>query len=127
MKLFFILQLFLFSFNGISQNCNLNALIIEKTRASQTDDNIAFELNRHFSYYNPTCASKNILLVHLVGSFDNPSSTTLFPTIAANQGFHVIVLKYPNNTAAQNACGNSSDQDCYLNFRKEIIEKSHLS
>ncbi len=63
----------------------------------------------------------------MVGSFDNPSSTTLFPALAANNGFHVLVLKYPNGTAAQSACGGSSDLNCYLNFRKEILEGINYS
>lgn len=106
---------------GFSQ-CDPNSLITIQTRASVTDANISWELKKHYSFYNPTCPPQNTLVVHLVGSYDNPSSTLLFPSVAANKGFHVVSLKYPNGTAAQSACGGSSDPNCYSNFRKEIIE-----
>ena len=119
----YILSLLLiFNFLFSNSQCDPTALITLQTRASQTDTNIGWELKKHYSFYNPTCVSQNILLVHLVGSYDSPFSTLLFPSIAANKGFHVVSLKYPNGTAAQSACGNSSDPNCYENFRKEIIE-----
>jgi len=105
-----------------AQSCNPDSLKNYQIRASDTDPNISWKLNKHYAWFNPTCLFQNTLLVHLVGSYDNPQSTTLFPELAANNGFHVVSLKYPNSTAAQTACGNSSDPDCYLNFRKEIIE-----
>ncbi len=108
--------------NIIAQTCNSKSLINLKIRASDTDPKIAWELYRHFSFYNPSCQSQNTLVVHLVGSFDKPASTTLFPKLAANNGFHVINLKYPNSIAAKNVCAQSSDKNCYLKFRKEIIE-----
>lgn len=122
MKILTLVSIFLIYSAMNAQMCNPDSLITTQIRASNTDSNISWELYEHYSFYNPTCVSKNTLLVHLVGSYDNPSSTTLFPELAANNGFHVVSLKYPNSTAAQSACGNSSDPNCYLNFRKEIIE-----
>jgi len=102
-------------------------LINYSVRASQTDSNIGFELAQHQTYYNPECDSRNLLVVHLLGSFDNPNSTSYYPTLAANNGFHVVVLKYSNLIAAQTACADSDDDTCYYKFRKEIIEGIDLS
>jgi len=112
----------LISFQGFSQSCDTSTLEILETRAKDTDTNIGWELKKHFSFYNPSCTSRDILLVHFVGSYDNPENTLLFPSVAANNGFHVVSLKYPNGTAARTACENSTDPNCYLNFRKEILE-----
>lgn len=73
-------------------------------------------------FYNPTSTSNNTLLLHLVGTIDNPNGTTYYPIEATENGFHVINLMYRNWTSAQSACAQSVDLDCYLNFRKEIIE-----
>ncbi len=71
---------------------------------------------------NPTSESKNTLLLHLVGTLDNPNSTILYPTEAAHNGFHCINLMYRNWTSAQSACAANTDLNCYLDFRREIIE-----
>lgn len=91
-------------------------------RASDTDSNIPWEFYRHYTFFNPDCPPRNKLLVHLVGTYGNPSSSLIFPGLAANNGFHVVSLKYNNDTSAQAVCGNSTDVNCHYNFRKEIIE-----
>jgi hypothetical protein len=120
---------FLFTLLNLSvfSQCNESSLIVNQVRAQDTDPSIDWELAKHFAYLNPDCDQKNILVLHLVGSYDNPLNTTLFPSYAANNGFHAIGLKYPNSTAAQTACGSSTDNDCYENFRKEIIEGGDYS
>jgi len=125
MKIYKLLLLFLFLSPPTltyAQTCNPDSLQITQTRAKDTDPNISWELNKHYSFYNPTCVSNNTLLLHLVGSFDNPKNSLLFPSAAANNGFHVVSLKYENGTTAQTTCNNSTDTNCYLNFRKEILE-----
>ena len=117
------LLILLLSLNLKAQSCSPDSLETREIRAKDTDSRISFELQKHFVYYNPSCISKNTLLLHLVGTSDNTNSTKLFPSLAANHGFHAIVLKYPNNNgSARTNCGNSSDSNCYLNFRKETIE-----
>lgn len=114
--------LFSFSSIGWSQGCDTNSLIVLPVRASDTDPAIPWELFRHFTFYNPDCVPKNKLLVHMVGTGGDPFSTEIFPSVAANNGFHVVSLKYHNDTSAQTACNNSPDVDCHFKFRKEIIE-----
>jgi hypothetical protein len=61
-------------------------------------------------------------MVYLVGTGANPSGTLYFPKLAANNGFHVVSLKYPNSLSAQVPCRTCPDEDCYEDFRKEILE-----
>ncbi len=122
MKFIFFSILVLSAFSNVNAQCDDSALITYETRAKDTDPNIDWEINKHFSFYNPLCNSKNILVLHMVGTFDNPTNNIMFPSVAANNGYHVISVKYPNSTAAQTACNTSSDLNCYSSFRKEIIE-----
>ncbi len=126
-KYFISISLLFLSLSIYAQECSESTLETYEIRAKDTDSNISWELNKHFAYFNTDCSSKNTLLVFFVGSFDNPKSLKLFPKLAANNGFHVVVLKYPNNVAAQQACISSSDASCYYNFRKEIIQGTDLS
>lgn len=107
--------------NLLAQPCAPDSLILRTIKANETDSNIQSELQRHQVFSNPDCIPNNKLLIHLVGSFDNPARTTLFPTLAANNGYKVIVLKYPNGTAAVSACANSTDIDCFRRYRHEIV------
>ncbi len=109
-----------------AQTCPESSLINRQVRASETDAEIPFELARHQVWINTDCDAKGLLLIHLPGTFDNPSRTTLFPALAANSGYHVIGLKYPNDLSAQTACRESSDADCYEDFRREIVEGMDL-
>jgi hypothetical protein len=58
----------------------------------------------------------------LGGSYGKPGNYLLFPELAGNNGFNVINLHYPNGTASKTACGTSSDTNCFVKFRNEIIE-----
>lgn len=118
----FIFSLLILTFKVQSQSCIEDSLHTYEVRASDTDGNIAWELFKHFAWTNQTCAQKNKLLVYLPGTIDNPQNTTFFPSLAANNGFHVVNLKYPNSTSAQTYCNASTDLDCYENFRRETIE-----
>ena len=112
----------------IQDNCNPDAISITETRASETDGDIGFEPNKHFSFYNATCdEDRGVLLVHLVGSFAKPKNSQLYPITAANNGFHVVSLKYENLVAAKTACAESTDPDCFYKFRREIIEGVDVS
>lgn len=109
-----------------AQPCPEAGLLNRQVRASETDPEIPFELARHQVWINPNCNPRGLLLLHLPGTFDNPSRTSLFPALAANNGYHVLGLKYPNDLSAQTACRESTDPDCYENFRREIVEGTDL-
>lgn len=113
--------------NSFSQSCSPDQLQVYQVTAHQTDNNISTEVEKHFAYVNTSCDLKNLLLLFLVGTNAAPASVQYFPELVANNGYHVINLKYPNNVSAQTPCRNSPDVDCYENFRKEILEGINYS
>jgi len=116
---------FLFLFFSIvhisAQNCLPETMRVDTIKASDTDDSIFEEQDDHLVFNNPQCPENGKLLVHLVGTIDNPASTTFYPSLAANNGYKVINLKYRNNISASNTCKSNSDPDCYRDFHQEII------
>lgn len=117
--------LLLFVFIGILGKAQFHpdSLIHFEIQGNDTDPLIILDgQKKHQVFINTTAPSKNTLLLHLVGSIDNPNSTILYPTIAANSGFHCINLAYRNGTSGQSACGMIPDTSCHLKWRKEIIE-----
>lgn len=96
---------------------------IKKIRPSDTDSLITtFNVDSHYVYLNAEASSRNILVVHLPGSFGEPKRATLFGRHAADLGFHSIGLMYPNAPTIGSLCSNSSDSSCFENVRREIIE-----
>lgn len=104
-----------------AQACTSNTLEIREVKPRDTDPNIAIELLSHQVYINPNCESNGKLLLHLVGTIDSPRSTTFYPSLAANNGFKAISLKYRNLDSATELCRTNSDVDCYTNFHEELI------
>lgn len=123
MKYPFTILICLLIQTNASAQFNEDSLIHYDVLPNATDPFIAaFGSDYHQIFYNPTSTSQNTLLLHLVGSSDSTGSTTLFPSLAANWGFHCINLDYRNGVSGQAACGDVPDTDCHLNWRKEIIE-----
>jgi hypothetical protein len=75
----------------------------------------------HGVYFNPSVKSKNKLVVFLPGTNGSGTGGKLFAQVAANEGFHVVSLTYPTSIAAT-ICHSQSDENCFENFRREIIE-----
>lgn len=119
-QLVFLLVL-MHCFGAIALACSPDSLEIRDFKAIYTDNTIDLEFQNHQVFINTDCISNDKLLLHLVGTFDNPASTTFFPSLAANNGFKVVVLKYPNNISGTSACRNSADVDCHWKYRQEII------
>ncbi len=119
-----ILTLLLFSLltlSAFTQSCSPDSLVQRQVKARITDAAIAFEFQNHHVYYNPDCTPNDKLLLHLVGTFDNPASTTYFPSLAAHHGYKAISLKYPNLISGTSACTNSTDPDCHWKYHQEVL------
>jgi hypothetical protein len=98
-------------------------LTIKKIKPSTTDATIAtFDADSNFVYLNQGIPAKNLLLIHLPGTFGEPKRATLFGSLAANLGFHSIGLMYPNVPTVGSFCTNNTDLTCFENVRREIIE-----
>jgi hypothetical protein len=81
----------------------------------------------HLVVFDPGVAHHGHLLLYIGGTFSQTKNTTLFTSLAASMGYHVIALSYPNDVAIQTACTASSDPDCHLKFRQEVCFGTPLS
>ncbi len=97
--------------------------VVKKVKPSETDPLITtFDTDSNYVYLNTTATAKNILVIHLPGSYGEPKMATLFGTLASDLGFHSIGLMYPNVPTVGSICSSSSDPSCFENVRREIIE-----
>lgn len=93
---------------------------------SLTDSEINTFDTSHGVYFNPHIKSQNKLVVFIPGTGGAGMGAKLFSQVAANEGFHAVVLSYPSAVAAT-ICHSQNDKNCFENFRREIIEGKDLS
>ena len=87
-----------------------------------TDAAIARSDAQHRVHFDPAAPRRNQLLVFLPGTDGrNDGPPRAFSTTAAELGYHVIDLAYPNYISAT-VCWRHSGPACFENFRREIIE-----
>lgn len=78
-------------------------------------------LEPHLVYFDPQGPVRDQLLVFLPGSRGVPQRAQTFLGLAADLGFHVIGLRYPNSWSLSELCNFSSDPDCFETVRSEIL------
>lgn len=93
---------------------------------SATDPKITQFDSAHYIYFDNSATPKNQLLLFIPGTNGKPGRVSKFCTVAAQQGFQVINLMYPDTTSATSVA-KSTDPNAFLNFRLEIIEGKDLS
>jgi hypothetical protein len=94
---------------------------------SQTDVQYPAISDSHYVVVNPSVVPLNKLLLYIGGTGSSPKRTTYFLNLAANLGYHVISLAYPNSISAQSACAATIDTNCHFNFRQEICYGTPIS
>jgi hypothetical protein len=67
------------------------------------------------------------LMLLLAGTGGTPSNGTLIGATAAEQGYHVIGLMYPDDIAVQSVCPTDPDPGCMAAMRQEIITGGNSS
>lgn len=73
-------------------------------------------------------AARNVLLVHLVGTFDCPDNSQLYAIEAAKAGYDVISVAYPNPVTVGAICGQFvEDSPCYYDYRFETVTGQNVS
>jgi len=89
---------------------------------SDTDPRIS-DFNAPHLVWLPEGVARGQLLVFLPGTGGTPEKALFHPfaATAAGLGYHVVVLMYPDNLAAQKKCAESADPDAYLKFRNAIL------
>lgn len=101
-------------------------IITTKVIPSVTDPNINTfsdaQYQNHLCYVNPKVASRKQLLVFFPGSNGTPVGYKAFSQFAANLGYNVICLMYPDSPSVGKACENSTDPNCFYNVRMEVFD-----
>jgi len=92
-----------------------------------TDAAIIWSDAPHRVYFDQAARHRNQLLVFLPGTGGrNVGPPREFSMTAAELGYHVIDLAYPNAISAT-VCWRDSDSACFENFRLEIIDGRDIS
>ena len=92
-----------------------------------TDAKIFWADAPHRVYFDPAAHHRNQLLVFLPGTGGlNVGPPREFSMTAAELGYHVIELAYPNAISAT-LCWKEVNSDCFENFRWEIIDGRDIS
>jgi hypothetical protein len=105
-------------------NAQINSFFVQ---AYQTDPAYSTTNDSNYVVINTAVNPVNKLLFYIGGTNSSPKRTTLFLKLAANLGYHVISVAYPNSVAAQTACAASADINCYSDFRQEVCFGTPLS
>ncbi|HAN32646.1 MAG TPA: hypothetical protein DCQ06_13710 [Myxococcales bacterium] len=87
---------------------------------NEVDPRVSSGVAPNYIYLDTRVAPQNRLLVHLPGSFGNPSKAQKFLEVAAGTGAHVIGLKYNNSPTIGLLCSNQPPS-CYETMRLDII------
>lgn len=98
-------------------------------RPEQTDTAIRIMKTESHYCVRPAANKPAIprLMILFPGTGGKARNFLRFSDLAAQMGYHVITLSYPNAESARKYCQNSSDTACYGNFRREIIYgENHL-
>ncbi len=121
-KLTLIITLWLLGITGHSQQPANRKMVLPSTTDAAID---TFDLP-HGVYFNNSAKSKNKLVVFIPGTNGNGNGAKRFSQVAADEGFHALVLSYPSSIPAT-SCRTENDDNCFENFRREIIEGKDLS
>lgn len=89
---------------------------------TDTDRRIS-EANEPHLALLPEGQPRNELLVFLPGTGGTPEKGLFHPftELAASLGYHVVMLAYPDDVAAQQACGKNRDPECHVHFRNAVL------
>lgn len=117
-----IVVLFLFVFQLAFSQLQTITVAPSVTDANITTYTDATQQEVHICYTNTSVVPRNELLIFLPGSGGKPNGNDYFDQLAANLGYHVIGLMYPNSPSIGSLCDTNTDPDCYLKTRLEIID-----
>ncbi len=87
-----------------------------------TDSEITTDLESHYAALDKSAPPKNQMFLFFPGTGGTPFFQQQLSNTAADLGFHVISLNYPNDRAVnRDLCvGPDADLDCYAKVRLEI-------
>lgn len=95
--------------------------------AQATDPALDRSWGPHRTYLDPDAVPRGQLLLFLPGTGGrNVGPPRPFSLTAAELGYHVIELAYPNNLSAT-VCWRQTDPNCFEKFRREVIKGNDFS
>ncbi|HSW05282.1 immunoglobulin domain-containing protein [Aquabacterium sp.] len=106
---------------------NVPAATLNPLVPSFSDTSIDDSVGSHLAAVNAAVASQGRLFVFFPASGSVPTQTQLLLNAAANNGFHVLGLAYPNDVVVSLLCSRSSDPNCLGNAREEIRTGADVS
>lgn len=113
-----LILIFVFGLFSITLSAQLSTQFVQ---LNDIDENYSLDEDSIYVALNTASSSNHKLLVFLPGTGAKTKHYLLFPNLAANLGYHVIGLSYPNGLPAlASICAGNSDIDCYKNYREEI-------
>ncbi|RFM29531.1 BPSS1187 family protein [Deminuibacter soli] len=74
----------------------------------------------HLAMYSADVPQQNKLVLMIPGTNGTAAGCRVFDSSVAAMGYHVISIDY-KNTVITTVCSNSTDNDCFDLFRREII------
>ncbi len=98
----------------------------ESIAPKDTDAAIDTALEPHY-VVAPVAPVRGQLFLFLPSTAAVPSSFHHLADQGARNGFHVVVLRYPNSDTIQSLCGTDPDLACFENTRLEIINGTDRS
>jgi hypothetical protein len=118
LTLFFLLFA---SFNAEAQFA-VHAILPSATDAAITTFTDPGTGQYHISAVNQGVSPRNLLFVFLPGTGGIPFGYKRIDSLAADMGYHVIGLMYPNSPSVGSLCDYNSDSLCFDNVRHEIVD-----
>ncbi|HXM83835.1 MAG TPA: hypothetical protein VN929_18165 [Burkholderiales bacterium] len=98
-------------------------LVLHVVAPQATDPAIDRALDNHYAWLDPATRSKQKLLVFLPGTATPAGAYQLVQREAAQLGYHVVGLMYPNSARLAMVCPPTADPNgCFENARLEILD-----
>jgi len=87
-----------------------------------TDEEIDSWLAPHVVEIDRSVDPRDVVHIHIPGSYGVPTDSTLILKHAARKGYPSIGLRYPNSWTVYTLCTWSADPGCFEDVRLEILD-----
>jgi hypothetical protein len=94
---------------------------------SATDSNIDDSYGTHYAYINSAVSPRGQLLLFFSGTGALPKYYLEFLSSAANNGFHVLGLAYPDSQTIGSLCATAGDLSCPGSVHEETLTGNDVS
>lgn len=110
----------------VARQSVLDSVLVNEIAPSLTDTAITQARGPHLALVDPQAEPNGYLLLSLGGTNSIPSDFLDFDRLAAQEGYSVLALDYPN-TVITTTCRTSPQPDACTLFRREIVSGEQVS